>query len=74
MSQPQTTVADRSTEFVATTGGEETTSAEVLLVAAYILMWALVLGFVWMSWRRQSKLDTRIDNLEKLLTAHHPDG
>jgi hypothetical protein len=30
--------ADRSTEFVAVQGGSEGTSAEVLLVAAYLLM------------------------------------
>lgn len=67
-------VSDRSTEFVATTGGHETTSAEALLISAYIVMWALVLLFVWASWRRQSKLDARLDDLQKALELQNPDA
>jgi hypothetical protein len=60
-----TAVADRSTQFVSTEGGDETTSAELLLVVAYLLMWLLVLGFVALSFRRLRRLTERLDALEK---------
>ncbi|MET0794584.1 MAG: hypothetical protein ABW061_23895 [Polyangiaceae bacterium] len=59
----------RSTEFRAVQGGGETTSAASLLIAAYVLMWALVLGFLWLSWRRQGRVETRISELEKALAT-----
>lgn len=58
----------RSTEFVPVQGGGETTSAASLLIAAYVLMWALLLGFVFLSWRRQSRVEIRISELEKALS------
>ena len=67
---PATTGApgDRSTEFVAAQGGEETTSAEALLVAAYLVMWAILFGFLLLGWRRQQRVDQRVSELEKALT------
>lgn len=66
--QPTTTApADRSTEFVAVEGGGDTTSAEALLVAAYIVMWALLLGFVLLGWRKQQRIEQRVVQLEKSL-------
>lgn len=59
--------SDRSTEFVAVQGGAETTSAGALLITAYVAMWALVFGFVWLSSRKQRALDTRIRDLEATL-------
>jgi len=59
----------RSTEFRAVEGGGEQTSAASLLVAAYVLMWALVLGFLLLSWRRQGQVETRISELEKALAT-----
>lgn len=61
---------DRSTEFVAVEGGKETASAGTLLVAAYLVMWALLLAFVWLGWRRGQQLATRLDSLEKALDRH----
>lgn len=58
---------DRSTAFTAVEGGGETTSAEALLVSAYSLMWVILLGFIFMSWRRQGTLVRRIDEVEKAL-------
>lgn len=58
------TAQDRSREFVAVSGGEETTSAEALLLTAYILMWAFVFVFVYLGIKRQSKLDRRLGELE----------
>ena len=61
--------SSRSTEFRAVEGGSETTSAASLLVAAYVLMWGLVLGFLLLSWRRQGRVETRISELEKALAT-----
>lgn len=66
------TLADpssRSTEFVPVQGGNDTTSAASLLIIAYVVMWALLLGFVWLSWRRQGRVETRISELEKALAS-----
>ena len=63
------TPANRSTEFVAVEGGKETTSAEALLVSAYVVMWAILFGFLWFGFRRQQKLETRLGDLEKALGA-----
>ncbi len=66
------TLADpsaRSTEFVPVQGGNETTSAASLLITAYVVMWALLLGFVFLSWRRQGRVETRIAELEKALST-----
>lgn len=59
----------RSTEFVAVEGGGETTSAGTLLVAAYLVMWAMLFGFVLLGWRRQHRLDRRVAELEKSISA-----
>jgi CcmD family protein len=64
----QTTSQDpnqRSSEFQPVTGGEETTSGEALLIAAYVIMWMLVFGFVWTSWRKQLGLGERLARLEQ---------
>jgi len=59
------TPTSRSTEFVAVEGSPETTSAELLLVIAYVVMWALLLGFLGLGWRRQKRLETRLSELER---------
>lgn len=61
--------SNRSTEFVPVQGGGETTSAASLLIAAYVLMWVLLLGFVLLNWRRQARVEARISELEKALAA-----
>jgi CcmD family protein len=73
--EPQTTApGDRSTEFVAVQGGGDTTSAEALLVTAYIVMWALLLGFILLSWRKQRRIEQRVGELETRLDGaeHKP--
>ena len=68
-SQPNpTTPSDRSTEFVPVEGGSEGTSAEALLVTAYLVMWALLLGFVLLTWRRQRQIDARLERIEATLS------
>jgi CcmD family protein len=68
-SQPTTTSSpdDRAQGFRADQGGTETASAGTLLVVAYLVMWALLLGFVLQSWRRQNKVDARLGELERTL-------
>ena len=61
------TPADRSTEFVAVQGGTESTSAEVLLVAAYLVMWAILLVFLLLTWRKQTRIEARISELDSEL-------
>ncbi len=63
----QATVADRSQEFVPVEGSQETSSAGGLLVAAYIVMWVLVFGFIWLTSRRLRGMTGRIEVLETAL-------
>jgi hypothetical protein len=74
MSQPATveapattTVQDRRSEFVPVGPGGETTSAEALLIMAYLLMWAFIFVLLGASLTRQSKLDARLSELEAAL-------
>lgn len=39
-------------------------------VAAYAVLWFILLAFVVLSWRRQAALDARIAELEGALEAH----
>jgi hypothetical protein len=57
----------RSTEFRAVEGGTEMVSGGTLLVEAYAALWLILLGFVLVSWRRQARIDTRVDELERAL-------
>lgn len=59
--------AQRSTEFVPVQGGGNATSAQTLLVIAYLVMWALLVLFIYFSWRRQQRIEARVGHLEKAL-------
>jgi hypothetical protein len=62
------TAEDRSQEFKAVTGGNnETSSAEGLLITAYVLMWAILMGFLFVTFRRQAAVDKRLTDLERAL-------
>jgi hypothetical protein len=67
--QPPLRPEDRKTEFVAVSGGRESTSAEVLLVSAYGIMWIFLFVFLWLGWQRASKLRVKLDQLEKALAG-----
>jgi CcmD family protein len=54
-------------EFVPVEGGRDTTSAEALLVIAYIAMWLLFFGFAILTHRRQRGLNQKLDQLEAAL-------
>jgi CcmD family protein len=68
------TAEDRSQEFKAVTGGpSETSSAGTLLVAAYVMMWAILMGFLFVTFRRQAAVDKRLGDLERSL-PQRPDA
>ena len=39
-------------------------------VAAYAVLWCILLAFVVLSWRRQAALDARLAELESALKSH----
>ncbi|MDI1449432.1 CcmD family protein [Polyangium sp. 6x1] len=63
----QGTADDRGTTFRAVEGGNQMQSGEKLLVEAYAFIWIVVLVFVASMFRRQRRLDRRIDTLETAL-------
>ena len=65
--------SQRSTEFVPFSGNpQETSSAGGLLATAYVLMWAAVFAFLFASWRRQQRIDARLDELNRALAKTGP--
>jgi hypothetical protein len=76
MNQPSPgTPESRSQEFVPVTGGPtETSSAEALLITAYVLMWAILMGFLFVTFRRQAAVDKRMTELERSLSKRSPDA
>ena len=66
--------ADRSQQFVPVTGGQDTTSAATLLVVAYIGMWLAIFAFVWLTRKKQGKLNARLDTLESALARAEKSG
>lgn len=70
--RPTLTPEERSTEFVPVEGGTEGTSAEHLLVAAYLLMWAALVFFIWITWRRQGRIEGRLSELDGALRRVTP--
>jgi hypothetical protein len=66
------TPESRSTEFVSVTGGGETSSGEVLLVTAYVLMWAAVAFFIFITWRKQNAIDAKLKELDSRVRAVQP--
>ena len=58
----------RTTEFRAVEGGAETMSGGTLLVEAYAALWIILFGFVVVSWRRQSRIDARVAELERAVS------
>jgi hypothetical protein len=69
------TVEERSQEFKPVPGGPtNTSSAEALLITAYVLMWAILMGFLFQTFRRQAAVDKRLDDLERALPKRPPDA
>lgn len=64
---PPKTADDRSTTFQAVEPGKEQYNGNTLLVTAYVLVWALVLGYVVVLWRKQAALGARLAGLESAI-------
>ena len=70
--QPAAAEPKRSTEFQAVEGGTEMVSGGTLLVEAYVALWLILLGFLLVSWRRQGRIDQRVDELERAVARGAP--
>jgi hypothetical protein len=55
----------RDDKYQAVEGGTETMSGETLLVEAYAGLWVILFAFIFVSWRRQTKIDARVAELER---------
>jgi hypothetical protein len=65
------TAQERAQEWKPVTGAsQETSSAAGLLITAYVLMWAILMGFLFMTFRRQAAVDKRLNDLERALPKH----
>jgi len=62
---PKGTPDDRATSFQPVEGQEEMRSGGTLLVAAYAVLWVILLVWIGMLWRKQGAVNARIDALEK---------
>ena len=60
---------ERGTEFRPVEGGDTVASGETLLIEAYAVLWAILFAFLWLSWRRQARVDARIGELEQALAS-----
>jgi hypothetical protein len=58
---------DRATTFRAMTNEPEHYSGTVLLVSAYAVLWAILVAWLGVMWRKQARLFTRIHNLERVI-------
>jgi hypothetical protein len=60
--------ASRGTGFTAVEPRADTESSALpSLVAAYVLMWLLLLGFVWLVARRQARTEAGLAELERAI-------
>jgi CcmD family protein len=60
--------ADRATTFQPVQGPQaEHYSGEVLLVSAYAILWMILFAWIALLWRRSSRLDSRLDELERVI-------
>ncbi len=66
--EPPGDPSQRGTEFRAVEGGAETMSGGTLLVEAYAALWLILLGLLFVSWRRQSRIDARVAELERAMS------
>jgi hypothetical protein len=65
--QPQETTPANSTQFQAVEGGAETQSGAKLMVAAYAVLWVIVMAYLVMVWRKQAAMSARMDELDRIL-------
>lgn len=65
----------QANEFRAVQGGTEIASGSTLLVEAYAVIWVILFGLFFLSWRRQARLEDKIADLERAVgKARRSDG
>jgi len=65
---------DRATSFQAVSPGEaQHYSGEALMVSAYVILWVILLVWVALLGRKQSSLDARLSDLERVLAKAAPE-
>jgi CcmD family protein len=60
---------DRATTFQPIEGGGEQRSGGTLMVAAYSVIWTLLMVWLVLLWRKQARLNERLDGLEGAIVA-----
>ena len=58
---------DRATEFQPVQNAPETHNGTTLMVEAYAVLWAILLGWVYFMWKKQSSVEARIAGLEQAI-------
>lgn len=59
-------------EFAPDVGGGESTSANTMVVAAYLLLWVILMTFIALTWRRQRAIGERLAQVEKAIGGRPP--
>ncbi|HMA96609.1 MAG TPA: hypothetical protein VKP30_28180 [Polyangiaceae bacterium] len=66
---PEGNPSGRAEQFVAVSGSEsEQVNASAMVIAAYGLFWLLAIGFIYLTFRSQSRLLARLGEVEKRLS------
>jgi hypothetical protein len=58
---------DRSQEFHAAQGEPQQYNGETLLVAAYGMLWVVLMVWIAIGWLKQSRITQRLDDLERVI-------
>ncbi|CAN5925564.1 hypothetical protein BH11MYX4_BH11MYX4_32410 [soil metagenome] len=58
---------DRATEFTAVDPNTEQFNGSTLLVEAYAAIWVILMGWLFLLWRKQAGLAVRLDDLERTI-------
>ena len=53
---------------------EDQLPAAPLLVTAYVIIWFLVIGYLWLLWRRMSKMEREVGDLSRIISSDRKKG
>jgi hypothetical protein len=65
----QAPIDDRATTFRAMTNEPEHYSGTVLLVSAYAILWTILIAWLGVMWRKQTRLGAQLTELERAIDA-----
>lgn len=65
---------ERESQYRAVEGGNDIASGPTLLVEAYAAIWLVLLGFLLLSWRRQSRINAKMAELERIVSEARRGG